>query len=68
MNQHGHQHKDHHHNPEHVDKRSPIQKHGKWFVLAIVLMLIGMVVYVVSDDESLVPAGDGPGEVVPAAP
>lgn len=67
MNQHGQKHTDHQ-NHGHVDKRSPIQKHGKWFVLGVLLMLVGMVVYVMSDDEALRPAGDGPGEVVPAAP
>ena len=68
MTQHGHKHSDPHHNPQHVDKRSPVQKHGKWFVLAVVLMLIVMGMYVMSDDEALRPAGDGPAEVMPAAP
>lgn len=65
MNQHGHSHSDH---KNHNHPPTGMKKHSKWLVLAVVLMLVGMAIYVMSDDEALVPAGDGPGEVVPAAP
>ena len=58
----------HHGKPSHEHKhghshKTPIQRHGKWFVLAVVLMIVGMVIYVVSMDEEIQPGG---GDQVPA--
>ena len=53
-----------HHDHGHSHK-TPIQRHGKWFVLAVVLMVVGMFIYVASMDEEIQPVGDGQ-ENVPA--
>ncbi len=55
----------HHNHQTHPHTKKPI--HRNWmFWVAVVLMLAGMGVYVLSDDESLLPGG-GEGPPVPAA-
>jgi hypothetical protein len=64
---HDHQHDQHgHHNHQtHPHQRRPIH-HNWWFWVAIALMLAGMLMYVMSDDEELQPGGQV-GPAVPAA-
>ena len=59
--QHGHQ-----HGHEHGTKRKKL--HHDWRAWAVVvLMLVAMAVYVLSDNEAIRPAGGPPGEQMPAA-
>lgn len=61
MSHHEHSHgKDHHH--EHQAPKSGIH-HTWWFWVAVVAMLVGMLMYVASDDESLGPGGEVNQEV-----
>ncbi len=58
-------HQHHHHNPHHQSEARPQPFHrSKWFIIAVILMFIGMIVYVLTMDESVVPA---PVPVNPAA-
>ncbi|MCG8586731.1 MAG: hypothetical protein MI757_18670 [Pirellulales bacterium] len=56
-------HHQHHHSKKHGSKSAG----GKntLFVVAVVLMLVGMVIYVLTMDEEIRPGGE-PGEKVPA--
>ena len=56
---HSHAHSGEHHRPG-------WQPHRDWRVWGVVLMLIAMAAYVLSQNEALSPVGDG--EAVPAAP
>ena len=54
----------------HDTPRSSARKglHRNWRLWVVVgLMLAAMIAYVISDDESLQPGGDPPGEPMPAA-
>ncbi|HRJ72179.1 MAG TPA: hypothetical protein PLS03_08130 [Terrimicrobiaceae bacterium] len=51
MSRHQHHHHNQHH-PHQEARRKPLYKH-KLFVLAVILMLIGMLVYVLTMDESV---------------
>ncbi|SFJ11802.1 hypothetical protein [Planctomicrobium piriforme] len=67
---HGHSHQhahDHGHDHGHGHHSAPAQPRGphKMFVAAVFLMLLGMLVYMLSFDESLQPAG-GPAQEMPA--
>ncbi|WP_437206361.1 hypothetical protein [Planctomicrobium sp. SH664] len=68
MNQH-HEHHGHHHSDHgHSSHPAPQGKgKSKLFILAIVLMLIGMVVYVMSMDEEVQPGGKIEEEMPAAA-
>ena len=56
-----------HHDHGHSHK-TPIQRHGKWFVVAVVLMIIGMFAYVASMEEEIQPEDDGQQRVPADAP
>jgi len=63
----------HHHHNKHATPESgrPKRIHqNPWLIFGVVLMFIAMIVYVMTMDESEVPAdmGGNPGEVVPIAP
>lgn len=64
-------HQHHHHNEHrhHEAKPKPFHR-SKWFIIAVVLMLIGMIVYVLTMDESVVavPAIEQPATTAPANP
>ncbi len=63
MTQHEHQHE--HHGHQH-HKRKGIHKDWRaWFV--VVLMLAAMVIYVLTQDESIRPGSAAPGQPMPAA-
>ena len=64
----GHHGKSSHHHEHGHSHKTPIQRHGKWFVVAVVLMIVGMVIYVVSMDEEIQPDGDGQPRVPADAP
>jgi hypothetical protein len=49
----------HHHDHAHSHK-TPVQRHGKWFVLAVVLMIAGMAIYVMTMEEEIEPGGGQP--------
>ena len=59
-NEHAHQ----HHNIQQSPKKAI--HHSPWFWVAVILMLVAMVYYVMSDDLALAP-GPQEGERVPAA-
>ena len=65
---HDHKHDEHghHHNHQTHPKTNRAIHHSPLFWLAVIAMLVGMFVYVLSDDESLQPGG-GEGPPVPAA-
>jgi hypothetical protein len=65
---HDHKHDEHghHHNHQTHPKTNRAIHHSPLFWLAVIAMLAGMFVYVMSDDESLQPGG-GEGPPVPAA-
>ena len=66
-------HADHHGKGEHShtggEHPPGWQRHSKWFVLAVVLMLLGIGIYVVTLDEEIRPPDGVPGEAerMPAA-
>jgi hypothetical protein len=62
MNKHEHQHPEH----QHAHHKPGWKPHRDWRVWAVALMLLAMVVYVLTLDESIWPGGNGPA--VPAAP
>ena len=53
-----------HHKDHHDPGGNPPgwQRHSKWFVVAVVLMLIGMFVYVATLEEEVQPPNGLPGE------
>jgi hypothetical protein len=57
-------HHDHHQHSHSPPKRKPIHK-NIWTWVVVALMLAGMLMYVLSDDESLQPAGNA-GPEIPA--
>ena len=58
--EHQHDHSGHHNHQTHPKKVRPIHHDWKFWV-AILLMLSGMLLYLMSDDESLQPGGvEGP--------
>jgi len=64
MNQHQHKHHDHDH-----QHKKPKGLHTDWRLwLVVVLMLAAMVIYVLSDDESIQPGQPNASPPVPAAP
>ena len=61
-------HHEHGHHNQHVGHGLPKKKiHHDWRFWAVVLMLVGMAVYVVTFDESLEPGGQEQEEVPAAA-
>ena len=57
----------HHHRTSDEPRRTGLRKHAKWLVpVGVTLMLVAMVLYVLSDDESLRP-GQNPQAPVPAS-
>ncbi len=53
-------HQHHKHNPHHESSRPKKKLHQNWiFIVGVILMLIAMVVYVLTMDESIVPADSG---------
>ncbi len=64
---HEHHHSEHKHHEHQPPRKRPI--HHDWrfwvFSVAVVLMLVAMVFYVMTDDESLAPGGEA--QPVPAA-
>jgi hypothetical protein len=63
MNQHDHD--KHHHGQHHGKKKSGL--HKDWRVWVVGLMLIAMLIYVLTDDESIQPGG-GDAAPIEAAP
>jgi hypothetical protein len=65
----GHEHTHGHaHKKEHVDNGSRSTEgtmHKDWRFWAVCAMIVAMAIYVLSEDESIVPGG-APGEPVPA--
>ncbi len=63
-----HDHKDHQHGHDHQHNHHAKgwKPHRDWRVWVVALMLLSMVVYVMTMDESIWPGGTGPE--VPAAP
>jgi hypothetical protein len=65
--EHGQKHHGHQHGHAHAHKRKGFHKDWRtWFVVG--LMLLAMVIYVLSMDESLRPGSDKQGQPMPAAP
>jgi hypothetical protein len=62
-----HEHSRQHHSSDRQDgaATSP-KKHRAWFLLAVVLMLIGMAAYVITLDDSMEPEG-GANSVLPSS-
>lgn len=67
MTQHDHQHDHHGHAHQHHASKKGKALHKNWMTWVVIgLMLAAMLMYVLSDDESLQPGGEvGPG--MPAA-
>lgn len=63
MNKHIHE---HNHGHQHEHHRPGWKPHRDWRVWVVALMLLAMVIYVLTMDESLWPGGSEPA--VPAAP
>jgi hypothetical protein len=61
---HGHNHGQHGH--DHAQQKSRWRPHRDWRFWTVVVMLVAMVIYILTMDESLDPGGDG--REVPAAP
>ena len=62
-------HQHHHHNPHrHQDAKPKPFHRNKWFIIAVILMLIGMFIYVLTMDESVVPISADPAVTTPASP
>jgi hypothetical protein len=63
--EHSHDQHGHHNHQTHPKQNRPIH-HKWWFWVGLILMLVGMGIYVTSDNEALQPGGqDGPQ--IPAA-
>ena len=59
------------HQKQHGKSHSSKKKkgvHQDWRTWVVVLMLVGMVIYVLSDDESITPEGEGQGMPAAEAP
>jgi hypothetical protein len=63
---HDHKH-DHKHHEEHRSSRKPLHHDWRAWVV-VVLMLAAMAIYVMSQDESIVPGSGKVQQEVPAAP
>lgn len=62
--EHNHDHHGHHNHQTHP--KQPRRIHHDWRFWAVILMLVGMAVYVMTNDEELEPGG-AVGPAVPAA-
>ncbi|MBS0192091.1 MAG: hypothetical protein U0573_13775 [Phycisphaerales bacterium] len=66
MSQHDREHPHHH---GHGGPKSGLRKHAPWMtVVAVILMLLAMVAYVMSENEALPPGARNAQPGVPAAP
>jgi hypothetical protein len=67
MTHHESQHQHHHDQHHHAHKRKGIHRDWRaWLVVG--LMLLAMIIYVLTMDESWQPFGNKPGQAMPAAP
>jgi Na+/H+ antiporter NhaC len=61
--------RDHPHHHGHGPQKTGLRKHAPWmFTVAMILMLIAMVAYTLSLNESLPPGAKKVQQAVPAAP
>lgn len=64
-----HQDREHSNHHGHGGPRSGLRKHAPWMMtVAVILMLLAMVAYVMSDNEALPPGATTAQPGVPAAP